>query len=285
MNIKNNQLIFVYGTLVKGGRLHYNIEGAEYIGDYALEGYAMYSIMGRYPGIISAEGETTLGEVYEISYDNLRRLDIVEGDDYHRITVDVSDIAMGGILKCKTYIYTRQVDIADKIPENIWKEKHVKALGYGSLMNTSDFMRMYSPEEQKSIKKVGNGILKGYKLGYTYRSTGRKGGVLDVVRGSLDDYVIGVVNELPFELLTDKIDSRENNGKLYQREMVRITINGKPEAAFCYFIMDHRRDYNGVAPHDDYNQIVLKGMRENNFPDEYISKYVQYVKELNNSRS
>ncbi len=270
----------MYGALVKGGRLHYNIEGAGYIGDYFLDGYAMYSIMDRYPGIIPRKKERILGEVYEINYDTLRKLDRVEGEDYHRSTVTVTDIATGDKLKCKSYIYTRLVENCNKVAENTWPVKRVKVMGYGSLMNTADFMRMFNFEEQRDISKAGNGILKGYKLGYTYNSTGRKGGVLDVVKGTDEDYVVGVVNEMPYSLMVKHIDVRESNGSLYQREPVPITINGKPESAYCYFVLEHKKDYRGIAPADEYNEIVLEGMHENNFPEEYIGKYLQYVAEL-----
>jgi len=277
MNNKNKMLIFVYGTLVRGGRLHRNMDGAEYMGDYILDGYGLYNVGGRYPAIVPEKGERTYGEVFAVSNEDIRRLDLIEGDDYHRLTVTATNIATSEELKCRAYIYIRPVEGYDKVQENTWANKYVKVLGYGSLMNSADFLKMYSPDEQELMHKAGNGILPDYRLAFTYDSTGRNGGVLDVIKGALDDYVIGVVYEMPYWLLIREIDEREANGRLYQRELVQITINGMPDAAYCYFLLDHRRDYNGVAPHENYNQLVLAGMHENNFPKEYIDKYIDYV--------
>ena len=256
------------------------MDGAEYIGDYFLDGYGLYNVEGRYPAMGLEKGQRTYGEVYAVGNEDIRRLDIIEGDDYHRQIVTVTNIATGKKLKCRAYIYLRPVDGYEKVPDNIWEDKRVKVLGYGSLMNSADFLKMYIPDEQKLIRKAGNGVLMGYKLAYTYDSIHRNGGVLDVIKSALDDYVIGIVYEMPYWLMVKKIDEREANGTLYQRELLQVTINGMPDAAFCYFVLEHKRDYNGVVPHENYSQLVLAGMQENNFPQEYIDKYVEYVKKL-----
>ncbi len=156
--------------------------------------------------------------------------------------------------------------------------KRVKVMGYGSLMNTADFMRMFSHKEQESITKLGNATYKGHKLAYTYDSDDRNGGVLDVIRGSEDDYVIGVVNEMPFDLMVREIDAREVHPTLYKRELINVTINGNEEKVYCYFVLEHRRNYNEIAPHKDYLNIVLGGMKENNFPKDYIQKYIDHIR-------
>jgi len=154
-------------------------------------------------------------------------------------------------------------------------------MGYGSLMNTADFMRMFSQEEQKLITKLGNGICKGHKLAYTYDSIGRSGGVLDVIKGSEDDYVIGVVNEMPYSLMVREIDVREGHPTLYKRELINVTINCDEEVVYCYFVLENRRNYNEIDPHENYHTIVLSGMSENNFPEDYVTRYIEHVKILN----
>ena len=160
-------------------------------------------------------------------------------------------------------------------------EKRVKVMGYGSLMNTVDFMRRFTTEEQNSIIKIGNGILKGHKLAYTYNSIGREGGVLDVIKGNEDDYVIGVVNEIPHHLMVRELDAREGHPTLYKRELINVAINGQKEIVYCYFVLEHRRNYNEITPHDDYHNIVLAGMVENSFPETYIKNYKKHVSQLN----
>lgn len=253
----------------------------QYVGDFKLTGYAMYRIGSQwYPGIVPKGGSEVFGEVYEADEYLISVLDSVEGADYDRKTVSVQDLLTGLKMDCYTYVYNKPVVGYELLEEGIWTEKRIRLLGYGSLMNTKDFLREINPEDHGSVKKLGNGILNGFKLGYTYCSKTRKGGVLDVIRGAGSDYVIGVVNEMPYRVLIEKFDKRENNGVLYKRELVQITIDGKPIVAYCYFILEQRRNYNGEIPHNDYNEIVLSGMKENNFPDEYIEKYLEFVDKL-----
>ena len=160
-------------------------------------------------------------------------------------------------------------------------KNRVKVMGYGSLMNKKDFMRMFSHDEQQTITKLGNGVFTGHKLAYTYDSKMRKGGVLDVISGSLDDYVIGVVNEMPHHLMVRELDAREGHPTLYKREFINVAINGQKEIVYCYFVLDHRRNYSEIAPHDDYHNIVLAGMVENGFPEAYIKNYKKHVSQLN----
>lgn len=281
MNSEKLKLVFVYGTLVRGGRLSSHMAMEQYVGDYKLTGYAMYKIRGQwYPGIVPKSGSEVIGEVYEADEYLMSVLDSVEGVDYDRKTVSVQDLLTGLKFDCYTYVYNKPVAGYELIEEGIWTEKRVRLLGYGSLMNSKDFVREVNPEDHDLVKKVGNGVLRGFKLGYTYFSKSRKGGVLDVIRGAENDYVIGVVNEMPYRVLKEKFDTRENNGVLYKRELVQITIDGKPTVAYCYFILEHHRNYNGIAPNNDYNEIVLSGMKENNYPDEYIEKYLEYINKL-----
>lgn len=262
---------------MRGGRLHRNMAGAKYEGTYILRDYGMFSIMGRYPGIKAMDGEDTLGEVFVVDPDMLRRLDIIEGESYCREKVIVESVDNGEKLQCFAYIYCRPAVGCDRVPENIWHEKRVRVMGYGSLMSSRDLLRMYSEDEKQHISLVGNGIYRGHRLGYTYRAAGREGGVLDVIKGNEDDYVIGVVNEMPYHLMVREIDARESNGKLYERRRIIVESDHGPSSVFCYFLLEHKRDYNGVAPHEKYDNIVLTGMRENDFPEEYIQRYKEYV--------
>ena len=87
--------VFVYGTLMKGERLHQFLDGSTFYG----EGFVRASLFDTglgYPAMAEAS-ETminrTLGEVYEVSAKVLKLLDRVEGvcgGDYTRERIMVS---------------------------------------------------------------------------------------------------------------------------------------------------------------------------------------------------
>ena len=95
INVKSEDAIvknlFVYGTLMSGQRAAEKMSDGKYLGDYRLDGYAMYNL-GRYPGIIPMQGACVYGELDEISEEMIPALDEYEeeGSLYHRREVPVN---------------------------------------------------------------------------------------------------------------------------------------------------------------------------------------------------
>jgi len=86
-------LVFVYGTLRRGGRLHgYHMRAAEFVGRGRVYGFGMYDL-GSYPAAVPTTNATStlVGEVYEVDAEGLAALDQVEGVPrfYGRSTVTV----------------------------------------------------------------------------------------------------------------------------------------------------------------------------------------------------
>ncbi|MFT3991455.1 MAG: gamma-glutamylcyclotransferase family protein [Luteolibacter sp.] len=71
-------LVFVYGTLRRGGTNHFRMDGTEFVAEGAVIG-RMYAI-DWYPGLVlDPEGDRIVGEVYAVGSARLRALDEFEG--------------------------------------------------------------------------------------------------------------------------------------------------------------------------------------------------------------
>lgn len=90
------ELVFVYGTLRRGGSNHFRMAGAEFIAAGTITG-RMYRI-NWYPGLVLDEaGDEIHGEVYAASPELLAALDLFEGisagemdgSEYRRIQTTV----------------------------------------------------------------------------------------------------------------------------------------------------------------------------------------------------
>lgn len=90
------QLVFVYGTLRRGGSNHFRMAGAEFIASGTVAG-RMYRI-DWYPGlVIDDAGDEIHGEVYSVGPELLAALDIfeglsageIEGSEYRRVHATV----------------------------------------------------------------------------------------------------------------------------------------------------------------------------------------------------
>jgi gamma-glutamylaminecyclotransferase len=73
--------LFVYGTLMRGGRYHGDLDGQRLLGPArTLPRYALLDL-GAYPGLVDRpeDGRVVAGEVYEVAAALLPRLDAIEG--------------------------------------------------------------------------------------------------------------------------------------------------------------------------------------------------------------
>lgn len=108
-------LLFVYGTLMRGFRLHRLLEGqAEYLGDGEVPG--LLFDLGSYPAAVRGHGGTIRGEVYRLAHPGLWvTLDSAEGSQYHRGEVGVR-MSSGGQLTTSIYWYVAPLGGAVSIP-------------------------------------------------------------------------------------------------------------------------------------------------------------------------
>jgi gamma-glutamylcyclotransferase (GGCT)/AIG2-like uncharacterized protein YtfP len=83
--MQGNELLFVYGTLRRGGSHHRLLDGAELLGAWASGPHYDLLDMGPYPALVSGQ-RRVIGEVYRIERGMLPALDVYEGcpGDYRR---------------------------------------------------------------------------------------------------------------------------------------------------------------------------------------------------------
>ena len=119
---KNNTVpVFVYGTLMKNRSASHYMNDADFLGEAALPGFALYDL-GWYPGILRREGSTVHGEVYLVSEEMLKAMDSYEGEGflYARQTAGISGI--NAYPEAQVYVYLRPVDEAQRIPGGRWNQ-------------------------------------------------------------------------------------------------------------------------------------------------------------------
>ena len=104
-------VLFVYGTLKRGCRNHGRLSGSPFIcSAWTKPLYRMYNC-GTHPGLVAAgDGESVQGELYRVRSDVISRLDVFEGDGYHRMPIELIEGVDGAV----GYLYTG--DISDLSP-------------------------------------------------------------------------------------------------------------------------------------------------------------------------
>jgi gamma-glutamylcyclotransferase (GGCT)/AIG2-like uncharacterized protein YtfP len=83
-----SEMVFVYGTLRRGGSNHFRMAGAEFVAAGTVRG-RLYRI-DWYPGLIADENVgDVVGEIYQLSAGMLPGLDDYEGPEYRRAMMEV----------------------------------------------------------------------------------------------------------------------------------------------------------------------------------------------------
>lgn len=108
-------LLFTYGTLMRGFRLHALLEGrADFVDAGEVSG--LLFDLGSYPAALPDGGGVIRGEVYRLHDPGLlRALDSAEGSRYHRGEVGVR-LARGRKATAYIYWYAKPVGLAVPIP-------------------------------------------------------------------------------------------------------------------------------------------------------------------------
>lgn len=107
------KLVFVYGTLKRGGSNHHYLAAQKFVGEARTKpGFRLYELNG-YPGMIAvaADREGVTGEVWSVDASALQQLDALEGVDeglYRRESVPL--LAPFADRTVDAYLYARSVE-------------------------------------------------------------------------------------------------------------------------------------------------------------------------------
>src|SRR5262245_19715765 len=115
MSLSSTDLLFAYGTLMRGFGLSSLLDGrAEYVGRGTVSGRVLD--LGAYPAAVRDEIGTVSGDLFRVRDPELwRTLDSAEGPQYHRgeVTVLTAD---GRAVTASIYWYVGALDRGRPIP-------------------------------------------------------------------------------------------------------------------------------------------------------------------------
>ena len=100
--------IFVYGTLKTNESNNRFLKNAKFLGKDTIKGYSLFDMPYGFPFAIKDDNGIIEGEVFEVDYNTLQRVDMLEGyiegyknNNYERVSV----VSQNGH-ECYLYIYT-----------------------------------------------------------------------------------------------------------------------------------------------------------------------------------
>jgi gamma-glutamylaminecyclotransferase len=116
-------VLFVYGTLMRGGVRHRVFAGQRFLGEVRTRPHYALFDLGAYPGMVHSpsEGRAIHGELYEIDADLIARLDRIEGAPSLFRLEPVSIDGYGGAVVA--YFYQSSIEGFCRCEDNRWKDK------------------------------------------------------------------------------------------------------------------------------------------------------------------
>jgi gamma-glutamylcyclotransferase (GGCT)/AIG2-like uncharacterized protein YtfP len=111
--MSNETLVFVYGTLKRGGSNHHYLAGQKFLGEARTPpGFRLFNL-GKYPGMVARadDRDGVSGEVWAVEADCIEHLDVLEdvaGGSYRREPVPL--LPPFADHKVEGYIYARSVE-------------------------------------------------------------------------------------------------------------------------------------------------------------------------------
>lgn len=166
------QKVFVYGTLKKGFHNHKHfLANCKELGEASIEGYMFH--LGGCPAINLSEAfSRILGEVYEVTWDEILAMDMLEGvgrNFYDRIEAKVIP---HGTVWMYVFPHAKAAKEEYVVPSGVWTgvdTVKVKWGGFGKGIEIGSFQAQPSLDEIKVGPGNGNFVLRRSELDQTYK--------------------------------------------------------------------------------------------------------------------
>ncbi|OIJ16439.1 hypothetical protein BKP37_05995 [Anaerobacillus alkalilacustris] len=261
--MKNRNHVFVYGTLRQHEVNHRLLKEAKCISRQCWTNGILYDTGYGYPAMVPSPRQKVYGELYEVSAEQLHRLDELEGykgvgkgNHYDRITQVIhSDFAT---TEAYVYVYSRshQCDFPE-IRFGDWKchrylqQDELLYFAYGSCMDDKRFQEAGVKQQFEAI--VGCGVAENYSLAYTRKS--HDGGRADLIESM--DHVEGKVYQITSETLSYLFRREGVTAHIYRPSFIDVTINHKTYRNVLTFLVVDKEEE--VAPPPHYATEILRG--------------------------
>ena len=279
------QMVFVYGTLMKGEANEHYLENSTCMGPAVLEGHDMYNV-GWYPAIIPGDG-MVVGELYRVPLKDIPAIDMLEGEGtLYTKKCETVTCADGKTYFALFYVYNGDCSGLERIPA--WNREYVWYVSYGSNMLRERFMcyieggsyggsRYHSPCDDTTPPLAVRTIDIPYDMYFGNESGSWHGSGVSFLDTTKKGKSLGVAYLITKKQL-EHVAKRENNGryptpggKWYGDFIDLEPIEGIEVKTITNNAI---RTYNEPIP--KYLDTLRKGIRENwpDMSDEEIEDYL-----------
>lgn len=265
MRLENVNKVFVYGTLRQHESNHSLLKNARCVSRQCWTNGILYDTGFGYPALLTSANNRVYGEVYEVSDQQLKSLDVLEGYEgkgkenlYERTTQVVhTDF---DTIKAYVYVYSssnatdlNEMKLGDWKCHRYLQQNELLYFAYGSCMDDERFQLAGVKHEFERV--AGCGVAKNYSLAYTRKA--QDGGRADLIESA--EYTEGKVYHISKEALTYLYQREGVNARIYRPAFIDLTIDGKTYLNVLTFLVVDKAEE--VAPPMHYVTEILRGAK------------------------
>lgn len=218
-----------------------------------------------YPAMVPSPRQRVYGELYEVTTEQFKRLDELEGykehrkdNHYDRITQLVhTDFATS---EAYVYVYSpphrsefTEISFGDWKCHRYLQQDDLLYFAYGSCMDDERFQDAAVKQQFERI--VGCGVVENYSLAYTRKS--HDGGRADLIEST--EHVEGKVYEIMSETLPYLYRREGVTAHIYRPAFIDVKLNNETiRNVLTFLVVDKEEE---VAPPPHYAAEVLRGAK------------------------
>ncbi|WP_077618171.1 gamma-glutamylcyclotransferase [Bacillus sinesaloumensis] len=257
--------VFVYGTLRQHETNHYLIKDARCLSRQCWTNGILYDTGFGYPAMIQNSAKRVYGELYEVTSQQLHRLDQLEGyrgegedNHYERIT----QVVHTDYDTFEAYVYVYPSSIPTKLDEikyGDWKcycylkQEELYYFAYGSCMDTERFQQAGIANQFERV--IGRGIAKDFSLAFTRKA--HDGGRADLIEST--ESAEGKVYLINRATLTYLFRREGVNIGIYRPAFIDVKIEDKTYSNVLTFLVIDKEEE--LAPPEKYMMEILRGSK------------------------
>lgn len=275
-----NSKIFVYGTLMKEMSNHdCYLSKSKFLGNAEIEGFIMYDL-GSYPGIVGGIGRIK-GEIYEVSEETLKRIDLLEGEG-DLYTKKLISTSLG---EAYVYIYNHSIENRTVIPYEMQPYNNlIYYVSYGSNMLEERFLcyikggkcrynnRNYDGCKNKCFPIKSKSIIIPYNMYYSKSSSSWGNKPVSFLNYEIKGFAYArayLITKEQFEEV-----QKQEGESWYGKQIELDLIDGFKSYTFTNKDNLIHKHYNSLS--DGYKQVLKDGLKES-FPNLSGDKIDRYL--------
>lgn len=278
LKVVDKNVIFTYGTLMKGNSNHLFIKDNEYLGDSILNNFCLLEI-NHFPGAVYKKNYKVYGELYKVTDKEKENIDKLEGSLYtfqKELFYTDNSVYYAGY-----YEYSGKLNSNIRLPYGKWTNKrmdifnYVWYASYGSNILNERFNKYINQTKSKNIPIDSKPVTMNGKVYFAKNSRRWNNGGVAFFEPNDKDISYGWMYLIDNSQLNE---IHKLEGKSYYHDLLEI---GQDKYGIKIVAVNGNWTNEICKPSKEYLEVIGCGLKQRyGFDDSFIEEYLESYEKL-----